>query len=413
MQRDVAATLRVSVAAVSRWETGSRWISADLLTRLDAEFGAGGCLVDLVRAIGTPQGFRTGDGTDAVAVPHRYWGHIFDGPPGPVWVWLRPASGSRITAYSYAGGVGLHTDAVRGPDGLFLTAASHDPQWPLHVTLGNPGWVDFGRGTLPEWLRSRTSSPRLQVVRPQLRDRTESAVRQGQGGDTPAAARLDVPDPESQPPATPEERRRLHRRLREARNMSQADAAAAATRLLATSTAKVRAESAPVRPVTRIQILDYEAGRTSRVRYLPALLDMAYGAFGWSCYEMVPVRRLDRGLFEARFPEFWTGPVCITLTSRAPTPAPGQVSFAGRRWKLDRQLAAGSSSFFFCRVSGDHPLRVQAPPGWRVAAHMGRDPDAQDASAGWVPASALGARDSQAGSLGSLTRNRNVLEIPL
>jgi transcriptional regulator with XRE-family HTH domain len=415
-QAYLAELVHASVTAVSSWETGARGIPLEMLELLDAEFGAGGCLVDLARAIGTRRadaGERLGGGEPG---PRRYWGHVFDFAPGPVWAWLRPAGGLRLTGYGYSRLLAQHVDQVTGPDGVFMTAQYWDTQLPMQVMLAEPGWADFGRGTPPDWLgvprkqsaglrdvmlvnpsgplvrylgaefrRRDRGAPatlwsRLQpLVEPEVWDRFAAAVRGGAG--KPARATLYLTG-EPRPPQTSAERRALHRRLRQARGMSQADAALAVTRLLAAGSAA----GAAIRPVTEYQIKNYEAGRVSRLRYLPALLDMAYAAFGWSCYEPVPVRRLRPGLFEAAIPDFWMGPVTVTAEPVVALPEGGAIRFAWQQWQLDRDLPGMRAAFSFCRVRGYPPLRVQVPPGWTVIVHAGQHADALDASADWVPA---------------------------
>lgn len=400
-QADLAEAIRASATAVSGWETGARRLPLAVAEQLDVEFGAGGFMVDLVRAIGALRAYRS-DREGPVMEPRRFWGHIFDGPPGPVWAWLRPASGSQVRGYAYSRPLAQYVDEVTGPDGIFLTAPYWDPRLPLHVILAEPGWVDFGRGWPPDWLdvpRKQSADLRdLVVVNPRERlvDFLRAELRRRNRGDLAALwpllrssidpavwdrleAALQRRERKPRPPQSPQERRSLHRQLRHVRGMSQADAATAATRILASD-----GDLGP-RLVTQDQIRNYEAGRTSRVRYLPALLDRAYRVFGWSCYEPVPVRRRASGLFEARFPGFWTGPVTLSAEPATPFPQAGTITFSWRLNKLIRDLPAGPAAFSFCRTSGNPPLRVQVPPGWAVTAHAGQNPDALDANADWEP----------------------------
>ena len=148
-QDDVARTVRVSRAAVTSWEIDARRTPARALEDLDFACVAGGCLVDLVRAAGSPQ--RSRDGA-WVAGPRRYWGHVFLGEPGPVWAWVRPAASDRVAGYSRTGMLGMRFDEETGPDGIFLTEPYASSLMPLRVKLSEPGWVDFGRGTIPSWL---------------------------------------------------------------------------------------------------------------------------------------------------------------------------------------------------------------------------------------------------------------------
>src|SRR5262245_53377387 len=101
-QADVARAVRVSRAAVASWERDVRRLPAEALVELDFVYGAGGCLFDLARAIGSPQGFVTDDGP----VPRRHWAHASRDQRGDVWAWIRPATGERLAGHSHSGSFG-------------------------------------------------------------------------------------------------------------------------------------------------------------------------------------------------------------------------------------------------------------------------------------------------------------------
>lgn len=412
-QAEVAAAVGVGTAAtVSAWETDTNRIPLDALERLDEAFGAKGCLLDLVRALRTPEGFSVRDenGNERTQ-PRLRWGHIFlEGGPG--WVWLRPARGRRVNGSAYAGAVGITISEDVDPGGVFIANKFMDPQWPAFVVLAEPGWVDFGRGVLPAWLdqplKYQDDLRSYRFVRP--RDRSVSfyigQLRQRDRGDpTTLRDRLrSLVDPEGwdsmeasyrcptecsvpphgaawatgpHPPATADQRRVMHRRLREARGLSQAEAATKVTHLL-----EGRADEKPVR---LHQVHNYESGRASRVPHLPALLDRVYGGFGWTCYEPVTAMRVGPGHFTVRFPQFWLGPVCVTAVPLAVDPSGGQITFAWTKWQLVRDLPATATSFTFCCVPDAWTLDVRVPPDWEIEAHMGQNPDALDANSDWVP----------------------------
>jgi len=176
----------------------------------------------------------------------------------------------------------------------------------------------------------------------------------------------------------------MHRRLRTARGLSQSEAAKAGTELLGRDA---------VKPVSLDQIHNYEAGRASRIRYLPALLDRVYGAFGWTCYEPVPVTRVRPGQFRVVFPHFWLGPVCVTASPVEIDAPGGEIIFTWSKWQLVRDLAATTTSFTFYCMPDASILEVRAPRDWKIEAHMGQDPDALDANGDWVPAD--GAADDE------------------
>jgi transcriptional regulator with XRE-family HTH domain len=415
-QDDVARTMRVSRAAVTSWETDARRIPAQALADLDFAYLAGGCLTDLALAIG----FRQASGGSGAAGPRRRWGHVLPGEPGPVWAWVRPATGDRVTGYSRMGLLGMRFDEVTGPDGIFLTQPYASPGLPMRVVLTEPGWVDFGRGTIPSWLeRPVKTSARFadveviiarhpvigyfvqgfrdrdrgapQTLRDRLRtlvgperwDLLEGQVRRPQ---VPRDEARQNAESDPRPPGTAEARIALHRWLREARGMSQADAAAAASALLAA------AGRAGENRITRQQVRNYEEGRASRVPHLPALLDVAYGAFGWSCWEPVRVTRTESGMFEAAFPGWWVGPVCVTAVPSAAFPAAGSLTLISRNRRSDCPLTGAGArapvTVEHLRLPAEPPLRLQVPPGWRLHAHMGYGTDAIDADTIWRPADA-------------------------
>ncbi|WP_426241373.1 helix-turn-helix domain-containing protein [Nocardioides sp. LHG3406-4] len=398
-QSELADVVGVTAAAVSAWETGSRRIMLDSLVRLDAVLGADGCLIDLVRAIGS-----------CALEPRSRWGHIF-AEPGPAWVWLRTADGARLRGTCHGGLLGYAIDHPPGPGGVFAALPMADPRWDVRVELEGPAWVDFGRGTPPSWLDlPMLSSVALVLTRPRdkgvgfyieavrrrdrgdpdtLRDRLRILIgaerwdileRQVLATDAPPTEPPGPPDA-PWPPRTAEERRRLHRLLRETRGLSQVDAAEMATRIARTS----RPPTAPsVRPVTAMQVHNYEHGRTSRTRHLPALLDLAYGGYGWTCFERVPVARRSSTRFEVPFPGFWLGPVTLAVRP-AGVAHPGGLTLTWPTRRRDRALPAHGGVLGFVRRPGDGTLTVETPAGWLVEAWMGYDPDATDALGDWVP----------------------------
>jgi len=169
----------------------------------------------------------------------------------------------------------------------------------------------------------------------------------------------------------------MHRRLREARGLSQGEAAVTAS--------EMRGLDTSAKPVTLDQIHNYETGRASRVRYMPAILDRAYGGFGWTCYERVAAKTVLPGRFRVVFPRFWLGPVCVTASPPAGDPFGGEIAFAWSKWRLVRNLPAKATSFTFYCMPGAWTLDVQVRPGWKIEAHMGQNPDALDANGDWVP----------------------------
>jgi transcriptional regulator with XRE-family HTH domain len=411
-QAEVADLLNVAPPTVSTWESGVYRIPRDLLRRLDEEYDAGGALVDLVRAVGTPGAFvATRDGVVGPQ-PRRYWPRVLPEDVAPMWIWIRSASGGRVAGwvYSAASGQRLESGDADLPDGIFLSLAHWHRAWPLQVVLDEPGWVDVGRGVPPAWLDSSGRSRRV-IGDPQLLDardavghwfvemirgrdqgdpatlverirslvgperwaRLEASWRSGRG--MPEGTRIGGRPDDARPPATPAERREVHRRLREAHGLSRAAAAAAATAVL----------HDPARGVSEHQIYNYETGRGSRIRHLPAVLDFIYDAGGWTCFEQVGVRRSGPGSFEVGFPGFWLGPVALHVEPPTMYPTEARIDLVTEWWHSTRPLSQESRRFTYCRTLSHDPLRVTVPAGWTVRAYLGHDPDAIDAGDGWLP----------------------------
>ncbi len=419
-QAEVADAVGVSSAAVSTWEIGIHRPSLELVEGLDDAFDADGCLADMVRALGTPDAFSTPDESGRLRRrPRRYWGSSLAGSE-PMWAWVRPAEGEVVRALGWAGPFGLAADEVTGPEGLFMVVPQVHLDRGWHIMLEEPGWVDFGRGTPPQWLEQPVVSvddlADLRLVNPadrMFRILADGLRRRDRGDPATLTGRLralagpkewdaivessrqltaDAPLPEvvrrlrqePRPPATPAERRTLQRQLREARGLSQLDAADAVTRLLGPL----------ARRVTSYQVHRYEAGRASRVRYLPALLDVVYSGDGWTCAEPVPVRRTASGRFIAAIPPFWAGALSVTVTPAIHHPTGGRVLFGWNHWRLERELPAEATTFGFRVLPGTGPLRMEVPDGWRIQVVLGQDVDAIDADADWVPAGADAAREA-------------------
>ncbi|MFB9620888.1 helix-turn-helix domain-containing protein [Brooklawnia cerclae] len=414
-QRHVADVTGATIPAVSSWESDTHRPPVEALETLDRVYGAGGALVDLVRALGTPVGYMAADSDNpGVCGPRRHWGAMHEGSAGFAWSWIRPATPGRIRGLGWAGPTGINFDVVADSGGVIVVGL-FDPRWPWHVVLDRPGWCDTGRGAPPEWLDvltlTSTGFDDLRLVLPEdemvtffagelrrrdqgtpetLLARLRSMVGPDRWDRCAAGPQWDPPEPEpgwlgfgpddARPPTDPAVRRTLHRSIREARGMSQSDVAALATRLLAMD------DDSPAESVSVYQIHHYETGRTSRVRYLPALLDRVYGGFGWTCFEEVPVERVRPRHLVVRFPSFWTGPVSLSVEPYPAHAIAGHVTFTWRKWRLDRRLSREPVSFRFCRVPDDPPLQVITPPGWRIRAYMGFDAEALEANGDWVPA---------------------------
>jgi transcriptional regulator with XRE-family HTH domain len=410
-QADLAAEVHVTAAAVSAWETGVRGIPLRALERLDAAFGARGCLVDLARSVGTGS-----------LEPRPRWGHAFHGEPGPVWAWIRPAGADRVRGLARFRVVAYRLDHEVGPEGLFMVAPRLDPNWAVQVLTDCPVWVDFGRGAPPEWLGVPTvSSLGLRDIvlthptDPMLAHFIETFRRMDHGDPATLRSRLralvddgrwdalehqwrlgaDAPDPSAdvmgggpRPPREAGDQRDLHRRLRTARGLSQAEAAEAATRLLRSHDEVRPPSGGPTRAVSAMQIHNYESGRTGRVRHLPALLDMAYDAYGFSCFERVRTSRARTDALHVHLPDFWLGPVTLAARRLGSRAGEGPMTLRWRHRRIEVSLPHDPVSFGCNRFPEDGDLTVEVPDGWTVDSWMGFDPDAQELLTDWVPVSA-------------------------
>lgn len=351
-QLDLARLADVTATAVSAWELGSRVVPVDVLEIMDRAFGAGGALVDLSRSL-TLQRARIGTDPDPDRLigPRRHWGRAFAEESGPVWAWVRPGSGSSVRGFVHAGEAGYRLDADAGARGVFAVLPPPGPRAIVRVTLDAPGWVTFGRGAPPDWLD-------VPIAAGAALEAAELAAHE-HAVIGPLASSAD-----EHGPGRVADARALHRLMRERRGLSQADVATQASRLLG---------AAPASSVTAMQLSNYERGRRSRVRHLPAVLDVIYGGFGWSCFEQVAVKPLKSGRWRADFPEFWHGPVCVTL--RAPgaalPAAPVAFTWSAREHEADIPAGAARLAYSLIRMPGDGPLHVSAPEGVSVSAAMG------------------------------------------
>ncbi|HEY8545999.1 MAG TPA: helix-turn-helix transcriptional regulator, partial [Acidimicrobiales bacterium] len=354
-QATVVAELGVSAGLASMWETGARRISIDHLRRLDALYGAEGALVDLTSALDTPRGLP----------PRTLWAHNPQGPSRPHWAWLRPRPGEgRVDALLLWGAFAFDCSAPCDDRGFFVTSPVSMPNPPVWVHLRRPGWVDFGQGRIPEELgvpafegltvaRLSTGghSP-VGLVDPVIVERFRrdprfadavvdffgmkaELIRQVFSATEPTTYVADLTgDPASSParadpppstgsaqgdPARGFDGPAL-RALREARGLSQADAAQLATDML------------PDHPVSEDQIRVLERGGKPRPRLLRSRLDAAYRADGVTVVEEVPVTGA-RPPFTIELPTFWIGPVWAELL--ADDPAPGRVHLAFGRHRKD------------------------------------------------------------------------------
>ena len=137
-QQQAAERLSVKPSALSNWERGARHISIDL-EQLDDLLEGGGALAGLLWALGTPEGVE----------PARVWTHVYPGPSTPVWIWVRSPSPA-LSIVGEWGVARMEPQLDLGDNGAFFTLGVSVAESPVVVSLSEPGWVDFGRGELPD-----------------------------------------------------------------------------------------------------------------------------------------------------------------------------------------------------------------------------------------------------------------------
>jgi hypothetical protein len=395
-----------TAATISYWEHGQRGVDHFSLEWLDGCYKAGGALMDMARATGSPGGL------DA----RMTWWHNFTGPNGPVWAWLRPGTGQSVLgAHLFWGPARVEFTRRCGAEGVIVVAPASIPNPPVRVELDAAGWADFGCGHVPKELgimrlhaivRARPYKARSNITnvdteevrkfgiarRPQLTevlelfhsvdDPAQKQVR------TPTFSDLTANDDRSAGEENVELRGDMYRRLRKARGLSQPDAATLVTALL------------PEFPAVDYRKIDrLEHGGNPGVERLTSRLDTVYSADGHLCHEAVthslrePRREwqatfapdwcgaMISNAFTVTFPRYWVGPIWIRFKS----PAPSDVANVLLRWEpWQKPVRVRSGTTITTRCSGtSDPLVVDVPLGWTIEAGLGVDRFAVDVQEGW------------------------------
>ncbi|XVV10835.1 helix-turn-helix domain-containing protein [Actinoplanes sp. CA-131856] len=146
---DLARAMPVQPSAVSMWESGRR------ARRLGAS-------VNTIRRIGERLGLDSrrqealvgmwqAAGSVLAVAPRQAWTHNYQPPSGPVWLWLRAMPGRQPAAATlewgaFSGRVGAQISEA----GVIVSSPTSVPNPPLQVVFDQPGWVDFGRGIVPD-----------------------------------------------------------------------------------------------------------------------------------------------------------------------------------------------------------------------------------------------------------------------
>ena len=384
--------VRVSTASLSQWESGAVLPPNEHVLALDELYGAKGALRGLTWAMGTPRGLA----------PRQRWEGNYPTSATDVWTWIRPSSGRRsVDALLEWGPISMHLARRCGPEGVIVTSPASLPNPALVVTIRSNGWVDFGVGPIPRELGAPVVNGVLHirfhagavpllnhfVQRAKRRfslngdwrlainqavtnrhDLVESALA-APGGKWEVRDRTEI-EPVPFPPSgfTGDN----YRRLREARGLSQREAADAATEL------------DPAIPIKPSDIESCERGRNVQRQGLRPRLDMVYGADGYSCVEVVPVRQL-RQSWTVDTPSYWVGPVSIAASDPARGDVEGTLTLRWNAWEFKVKVRSGAPLGLRQAPGATSQLEVLPPPGWKVAAAIGRHPGAGDANKGWLP----------------------------
>jgi hypothetical protein len=389
-----------SRGSLSGWETGARPVPIDRLRDIDECYGAGGTLVDLAMALGTP----------AALPARRTWTHNFSGSGGPVWMWLRPTPGAgKVVATARWAAFAYDCAELCDDRGIFGVAPASMPNPALWVELPEPGWVDFGEGVLPPQLGLRTieamsvarvvgdgHSP-AGLVAPHIVDRFlddagfaadvldffgggPDVVREvfsasegwGRIDDLTASAAAGAPGRAGQQFFTG----RQYRQLRAGRGLSQPDAAELATELLPDE----RDRRGRLQKVTVEHIRSIEGDRSPRPRYLRSRLDSVYRADGRTFVEAVAAEP-GGPPFVFAFPRFWVGPVWFTFSCGDDRDAAVRIDSPPSYKRM--RIADGVSVTCRRPALDSPPFVITCPAGWHVTGGMGLLDQAADINLGW------------------------------
>lgn len=384
---------------LSRYETtrekNHRRPNREILHQIDVSANAGGAIVDLARAIGTPNVFS----------PSKSWAHNFQPPHGPNWIWIRfPQPSPIVEVQMRCGAFSLFLNKRIDDEGIFVTAPYSTSTPPILVKLSEPGWVNFGRGVIPEALGFELVSgleeaSRSERLRRFVESVTRSSLTEGQpwkenvrsflgiGSKTAVATSevvMDYPTPISTSPMFGEE---IDRNLtlkgewlnaiRLSEGMSLREVANLATEL------------DPSSPVSHTTIQRLEEGKHVReFQSINLRLDTIYGADGRTCLtEGFKVGGSNPPQFV--FPTYWVGPVWLEL-KRTKGNSTGDVHLKWGGWQRKFKLTGNVIlSFRKCeRKPHIDPLLVLPPLGWTVKCGVGWPNEVTDINDDWMPSTA-------------------------
>lgn len=373
------------------WERGNRTPDATQRAVLDEVYEADGSLVEISAALGTPNGLP----------PRTTWAHNFQGGSAQCWGWLRPTRPGSVHAVLRWAAFHRHVSAECDERGIFITSPASMSNPAAWIFLREPGWVDFGGGTVPPALgvpildaltsAHVTNGPHsvAGLVSTDLVERFRSDDDFAQRferffGSNPELVKsvlapsggwhaiLDVPARRIDLGEGPFADASRFRDLRLARGYSQAEVAARISALL------------PESPVSDDQIGLHERGRRPRVPMLEPRLDSVYGADGRTCTAEVAVSRSTSGRATIEFPAYWIGPVWFSFEPQAGQPSRAET--VRIQWGPNhRRLRICPPTLVTCRrsVADAPPVTVSATRGWRINAGVGHREHAVDVNWGW------------------------------
>lgn len=421
---DLARDLHASRASISMLESGDR------ATRSSPRLPQIGAIAE---ALGLPRNQRkalqdmwSAAGSVTVVPPRTRWAHNF-AEQLPAWAWVRPREAS-------ADGTAVHVtnwwgEALQGsrrlacgPGGVILCYPTTVTNPPPEVSLGQAGWVDFGRGAIPAAIAARLGAVLLDAreiigssmpADPPLSadDRREGRTTLGRARDVALSLglgwRIFAPhvgmlrphhvahslDGSSLEPAawpgqvTTDNQGNVERQalvsaaqlraLREGRGLSREQVASDVSAL------------DPGNRVTAHAIETMEAtGRFPDVTGVVSALDHVYGCDGRlgldRVFDSVAVRPGKGNKYSVRFPAYYVGPVWVQAAGRDANDT-GMIDLTWGSWRR-RQRVRSAMLLTTRKARRDSvPLVIAIPGGWRAVAGTGAAPTAADINHGWHP----------------------------
>lgn len=383
-QQKAAERLSVQPSALSNWERGARAISLDY-TQLDELLDGGGVLAGLLWSCATPTGID----------PSLTWTNVYPGASSPVWAWVRSTEPSLAVVGEW-GVARMEVELDLGSNGVFFTLGASVAESPVMVSLSAPGWVDFGRGALPEHLpgapvlsafdlfrmssangtfmelfvgrmASRLASKKSRDLIAFAAMAPQAAASFFSGLSKPKMIEAENMSWEPLREQMDEIERLRFARLRRSRGLSLAETV---DELVKRTDISISKET--------LRRFETDVGQPHD-RLLPVALDQVLGAGG--NLAVTPVRA-DRGEGLITFPPFWTGPVWLELDG------PGREREIRLQWgDWYRSIKVAPPALLWCTCSTpETPVRLIADDDVTWSVGVGRRPGAVSIHQNWTPA---------------------------